>query len=338
MKKYGKILLGFFSLSIMISCQSDVPVAFNTLEEAFKYTAGKSITVLAVYSDPDECYACQLLEKEVFSQRDWIADHASKFVTVKLDLSKAAGDKVRKQYLNQVKHKYYITGYPEVMLFTSDGLIFAKTSYRRGGVSAYAAHLQSLINQRKNRLNTLYRSLSASSNRAVQIERHRQFLKLSDSWGLQGCYHAVSVSLLGLDPDDKSKKTSPFAFDLYRNSMRSGLTKLQQFAASYLKKNNSALYQKALHLGALEKIEQQYLEKNNWQEARKQLLLLTAKNILDSETAQLVFSKLGDVMYQLQDLPGTVRCYEKAVNLKPGTGLAVKLKSRIKALKQRMKK
>jgi len=108
--------------------------------------------VFLLITGSDWCIWCKRLEGQVLSKKEFLDKVPKDFVLVKLDFprNKKIPEDQRKRN-RAVKEQYGARGFPTVFLLDSDGHVYAKTGYRRGGPEKYVAFLAELRKERVKR-------------------------------------------------------------------------------------------------------------------------------------------------------------------------------------------
>lgn len=119
----------------------------HDFEAAKKQAAAEKKDLLLDFTGSDWCMPCGMLEKEVFSQEAFKTAAKEKFVLVELDFpkdpSKQPAEIVKQN--NDLQAKYLPSGYPTVILCSSDGKPYAaKSGYVEGGPAKFLELLESL--------------------------------------------------------------------------------------------------------------------------------------------------------------------------------------------------
>ncbi len=101
--------------------------------------------ILMDFTGSDWCGWCVKLEKEVFSQKEFI-DYAKEhlvLLTVDFPRGKDLESHVKAQN-NKLQQQYKIEGFPTIVVLNSDGKEIGRLGYMRGGPSAFIAELKKL--------------------------------------------------------------------------------------------------------------------------------------------------------------------------------------------------
>jgi len=112
------------------------------LRTAYNYE--KPIFIL--FTGSDWCPPCMALEREVFSQVEFIEYAKENFVLMKVDRPRniEQTEELREQNA-RLFEKYEIVGVPTIIIIDSDENILATTGYHAGGAAAYIDHIRELL-------------------------------------------------------------------------------------------------------------------------------------------------------------------------------------------------
>ena len=115
-------------------------------EQALARAKTENKPMLLDFTGSDWCGWCIRLDKEVFSQPEFMTYAADSLVLVELDFprSKMQSAEIKAQNKALAK-KYSIRGYPTIVLLTADGELIARTGYQRGGAENYVAHIKEIL-------------------------------------------------------------------------------------------------------------------------------------------------------------------------------------------------
>ena len=115
-------------------------------EQALARAKTENKPMLLDFTGSDWCGWCIRLDKEVFSQPEFMTYAADSLVLVELDFprSKKQSAEIKAQNKALAK-KYSIRGYPTIVLLTADGELIARTGYQRGGAENYVAHIKEIL-------------------------------------------------------------------------------------------------------------------------------------------------------------------------------------------------
>lgn len=122
-------------------------------EAAKKEAASSKKSLLVDFTGSDWCTWCIKLNDEVFKHDTFKNGVKDKFVLVELDFpndKSKQSEAVQKQN-QELAQKYGIEGFPTILLTDEEGRPFAATGYKAGGPVEYVAHLDGLLEKRKQR-------------------------------------------------------------------------------------------------------------------------------------------------------------------------------------------
>lgn len=115
---------------------------------AFQTAKDLKLPVLMDFTGSDWCPWCVKLDKEIFSQKDFL-DYAKKhFILLKLDFpnEKEQSAELKKQN-TALSKKYKINGFPTIIVADADGKVLFRTGYRPGGAKKYIVHLEAMMEE-----------------------------------------------------------------------------------------------------------------------------------------------------------------------------------------------
>ena len=124
--------------------KSSTPPGFtDNLDQALAKAKAEGKLVYACFSGSDWCGWCMRLEKEVFSQTDFLAGIKNDFVPVFIDAphDKSLLSEHARSANPKLIAKYRIDGFPTARILDGDGKKIGETGYRKGGAAAYVEHL-----------------------------------------------------------------------------------------------------------------------------------------------------------------------------------------------------
>lgn len=119
----------------------------DDMEAAKKQAANEGKQILVNFTGSDWCAWCAVLEREVFSQKEFLDAAKDKFVLVFIDSpqDKSLLSESAKSQNKKLVNDYGIRGFPTVLVLDAGGKLIAKTGYMRGGAKAYLKHLEALV-------------------------------------------------------------------------------------------------------------------------------------------------------------------------------------------------
>ena len=128
---------------------SSVPKGWiEDFEAAKKEAAASGKYVLLAFSGSDWCGWCVKLEKEVFSQNEFVRDAQKSFVLTMIDnpRDKSILSKVAERQNKELTEKFNVRGFPCAVLCDAEGTEIKRFGgYRKGGPSAYLEMLEDAI-------------------------------------------------------------------------------------------------------------------------------------------------------------------------------------------------
>ncbi len=103
--------------------------------------------ILMDFTGSDWCGWCVKLDKEVFSQPEFISYATNNLVCIKVDFpSKKQISAEQKKINDKLAKDYGVRGFPTIYILKPDGkTVVGKTGYKAGGSAAYVKHLQEMI-------------------------------------------------------------------------------------------------------------------------------------------------------------------------------------------------
>jgi protein disulfide-isomerase len=151
-----RLLLTFAILSLFFfyawaeSKETEESNWLTNLEEAQQIAKEEELPILIDFTGSDWCGWCFKLVDEIFSQKEFIEYAKENLVLVKLDFPKDIHQtEETKAHNRQIAEKYYIRGFPTIILIDAQGNEIARTGYQYGGAENYIEHLQELLKASK---------------------------------------------------------------------------------------------------------------------------------------------------------------------------------------------
>lgn len=183
----------------------------DDFDAAKKQAAKEGKRLLVDFSGSDWCGWCMRLDKEVFSQKDFVSEAKKDFVLVLVDSPRdksKLSEKAAKQNPELVK-KYGISGYPSVLIMDAEGNTLYRTGYREGGAKAYLKHLDDVAAMlgTKEKLAKEVEGLAKGS--AKRLEKIAAMLAKLEDEELENCEEYIN-ELLANDPSGKYAKKYPY--------------------------------------------------------------------------------------------------------------------------------
>ncbi len=176
----------------------------TNFEEAKKQAAAGGKDLLLGFTGSDWCPPCMALEKEVFSQKVFLAATKDKFVLVELDFPQEKQlDAETSRQNSALQEQYKIEGYPSVLLCDAGGKPYARTGYKEGGAKIYAAHLAELQAIRVKR-DAAFAKVDKSKDNTEKAAALAEGLQTMEDDLIDGHYGELSQQIKQLDPEDKT--------------------------------------------------------------------------------------------------------------------------------------
>ncbi|MCU0797738.1 MAG: thioredoxin family protein [Akkermansiaceae bacterium] len=205
--KLARLLLAAFATTLTLASASAAGEGWtHDFEAAKKQAAAEGKGLLLDFTGSDWCAPCGMLEKEVFSQEEFIKAAKEKYVLVEVDFpqdqSKLAPETIAQN--QKLQGMYVPAGYPTVFLCDADGKPYAAHSgYLEGGPVKF---LELIENLRGNKTK-LDESLAA----AAKLEGKEKAQALIDALKGTGLppasfssfYQDVMNEVKALDPNDE---------------------------------------------------------------------------------------------------------------------------------------
>jgi thioredoxin-related protein len=256
--------------------------------------------LLVDFSGSDWCGWCIKLDKEVFSQDEFIQQATNDFVLVLLDFPRKPEnrDKIpaRLQKRNEeLQEKYEIRGFPTVLLLDATGKQYARTGYQRGGVQAYLTHLEELQKNEQQKVALLSDLKGATGlNRAHILDK---LIQATDAREWESLLDEMQ-EIISLDADGTAGLKDKYYI----------LSKTMEADA---KTNDKA-----------------------FAEAEAIFENLIAETAPEGEVLQDIYYKWGRIKYLQEDYKGVVALLEKALAAAPESKRAKPIQQMIKRFSQ----
>ena len=134
------------SLFVLGSLRAAEATWLTDYDAALKQAAAEKKPVLIDFTGSDWCGWCIRLDKEVFSQKEFVDYATENLVLLKLDFPRKkempAAEKAQNEKLAK---KYRIEGYPTIIVLDSRGKKTGELGYEKGGAAAWIASLEKVI-------------------------------------------------------------------------------------------------------------------------------------------------------------------------------------------------
>lgn len=132
-------------LCMVAGASADVLKWSTDLPKALEQAKKDNKLVMINFTGSDWCGWCIKLDKEVFSQQDFV-DYAEKnLVPVKIDFPRSIEQSAELKKANRaLQEKYSIEGYPTIVVLNAEGKEVGRLGYRPGGPKAFINGLEKL--------------------------------------------------------------------------------------------------------------------------------------------------------------------------------------------------
>lgn len=136
------LLLGTLFLSALACSQAAEAVWLTNYDSAARQAAAEKKVMLLDFTGSDWCGWCIRLDKEVFSQTEFLAYAKDHLVLVKLDFPRQKPQtEAEKQQNERLSEKYKIEGFPTIIVLDSKGAKIGELGYEEGGAKSWLASL-----------------------------------------------------------------------------------------------------------------------------------------------------------------------------------------------------
>ncbi|MEP2777603.1 MAG: thioredoxin family protein [Luteolibacter sp.] len=124
MKAITNLALAAYGAAALVSTAfAKAPEGWETeVDAALEIAKKENKAVMLEFTGSDWCPPCMMMEKKVFSKKEFVSAASEKFVLVHLDFPK--GDPELKEKNMPYAKEYKIEGYPTVILLDSEGKEF----------------------------------------------------------------------------------------------------------------------------------------------------------------------------------------------------------------------
>lgn len=113
---------------------------------ALKQAATENKYVLVDFSGSDWCGWCMKLDREVFSQKEFIDYARAHLICVLLDFPRGKElPKTQKDANQALLERYQVEGFPTVLILNPQGRTIKRDGYQSGGAAAYVNFIESTI-------------------------------------------------------------------------------------------------------------------------------------------------------------------------------------------------
>jgi protein disulfide-isomerase len=115
-------------------------------DAALKQAAAENKYVLVDFSGSDWCGWCIKLDKEVFSQPEFIEYAQANLICVLLDFPRGKElPKAQKDANQALLEKFRVQGFPTVLIFNPQGKLVKQTGYQPGGAVKYVEFIKGVV-------------------------------------------------------------------------------------------------------------------------------------------------------------------------------------------------
>jgi len=140
MKTFAACLL---ALCVVAQVQAAELSWTTNLPEAIKKAKAEKKLVMVDFTGSDWCGWCIKLDKEVFSQPEFVTYAEKSLVPVKIDFPRKLQQSDELKKANQaLQKKYKIEGYPTVVILNGEGEEVDRLGYQPGGPKAFIRSLE----------------------------------------------------------------------------------------------------------------------------------------------------------------------------------------------------
>lgn len=123
-----KILRNLFLVTLIITGSALAAEAngpwLTDIEAGVKKAKAEGKLVMVEFTGSDWCPPCMMMDKEVFSKKEFLDEAQKHYVLVKLDAPNK--DPELKKATQKLMKKYKVGGYPTVLLFDAEGKEFKR--------------------------------------------------------------------------------------------------------------------------------------------------------------------------------------------------------------------
>ena len=135
--------------SLCNAADSIVPRTKENYTEALAAAKSLKRPVFIDFTGSDWCGWCIKLDREVFTQKEFIRYAKNDLVLLKLDFPqrKKISEAQQKQNM-ELAQKFGIRGFPTIVIVDAEGKEIARTGYRPGGDKKYVKHLKELLKKK----------------------------------------------------------------------------------------------------------------------------------------------------------------------------------------------
>jgi thioredoxin-related protein len=115
-------------------------------QKAAKQAAAENKTLLLDFTGSDWCGWCIRLDKEVFSQKEFVDYAKDNLVLVKLDFPREKPQSAAEKKQNEaLMKKYGVSGFPTIVVLDSQQKQLGELGYQKGGAAKWVESLKATI-------------------------------------------------------------------------------------------------------------------------------------------------------------------------------------------------
>ena len=140
-----KLLLGVAASLAVLSANAAELDWMTSLPDAQAKAKSENKLVMMDFTGSDWCGWCIKLDKEIFSQPEFVEYAKKNIIPVELDFPHKKEQSAELKAANEALAKEYgIRGYPTIVVLSSEGKKVGELGYMKGGPKAFIAELEKL--------------------------------------------------------------------------------------------------------------------------------------------------------------------------------------------------
>lgn len=140
-----RIAVGLFVACMLLGAGAAELQWMTDLPKAQAKAKAENKLVMMDFTGSDWCGWCIKLNKEVFSQPEFVAYAQKNLVPVEVDFPRRKQQSPELKKANQaLQEKYKIEGYPTIIVLNGEGKKVGELGYMAGGPKAFIAELEKL--------------------------------------------------------------------------------------------------------------------------------------------------------------------------------------------------
>ena len=147
MKRFFVLMMvAFLSLGSLHAAEANW---FTDFKAAEKKAAAENKPLVLDFTGSDWCGWCIRLDKEVFSQWEFVDYAAKNLVLVKLDFpNEKKLPEAEKKQNEALAEKYGVLGFPTIVVLDSKGSKIGQLGYQKGGAVPWIASLEKITDKK----------------------------------------------------------------------------------------------------------------------------------------------------------------------------------------------